>query len=439
VPDLLDDDRALVDALRRYGAAVEAAATRPAEPVRVAPAARPGAVPFLDYPVHAERGAPPLERRPVRRPRRRRLLALAAVAAVVAVLATVVVTRRTEDRTPVVDTPATTATTEVTPTTVAIAEPFADGTVLMWLPYGAPPQFLGQHADRPVPLDVGLPKQAGCCGLAVVGQYAGFLAGATLHLVDREGTVTDTGISGDRVLANRGDAGSFYVQRGRALFRYDLPIDPTAVDSAPWWQIPDGWELANDGDGVQLIDGWVILERVDRTTADHEIGVWGLGSDVVVPFGVARWVIDATVYPNGVPTVAWVDDQCDPLGAGCNLVITNLSTMESRTAPRPTHGVIGGGAFSPDGRHLAVFVAGQTNMGMNPTADLAVVDVETTDLEVLADTSVAVGEPFGSAAWTFDNSSVIYHGGGRTRVIDVTTGVQRTLPWEITYSMATIP
>ena len=60
-------------------------------------------------------------------------------------------------------------------------------------------------------------------------------------------------------------------------------------------------------------------------------------------------------------------------------------------------------------------------------------------MRVLPGTNVAVGEPYGSAAWTLDGSSVIFHGLSETRVIDITTGAQRTLPWEITYSMATIP
>ena len=150
-------------------------------------------------------------------------------------------------------------------------------------------------------------------------------------------------------------------------------------------------------------------------------------------------MVDATVYPQGLPIVAWLDSDCDLLSTGCGLVITDLDTMESRTVARPEHGFIGGGAFSDDGTRLAVFVAGQENMPVDPSAELAVIDVDTLDLRVLPGTNLPVGEPYGSAAWTLDGSSVIFHGLSETRVIDVDSGAQRTLPWDITYGMATIP
>ena len=188
-----------------------------------------------------------------------------------------------------------------------------------------------------------------------------------------------------------------------------------------------------------MLDGEVILERSDVSSANQEIAVWRPDTGELRSIGVARSVIDATTYPDGVPMVAWLDTECDPESTGCGLVITNLDTMESRTVARPEHGFIGGGAFSDDGRRLAVFVAGQENMTVDPSADLAVVELDTLAMRVLPGTNVPVGEPIGSAAWTLDGSSVIFHGLSETRVIDVDSGAQRTLPWEITYSMATIP
>ncbi len=72
-------------------------------------------------------------------------------------------------------------------------------------------------------------------------------------------------------------------------------------------------------------------------------------------------------------------------------------------------------------------------------AQIAVVDVATMAVRVLDGTGVSTGESFGSAIWTLDDGSVIYHGLDETRVVDIETGAQRTLPWDVTYSMASVP
>jgi hypothetical protein len=406
VPDLLDD-------LRRYGAAVEESAVRHA--------------PLADYPVG--RLATPA-RATTRAPRPRwRVLVAAVAASVLVVVVAVVILVRHDDRTgPVVDTPTTVAP-------VPTAEPFEDGTVLLWLPYDAPPEYLGQKADRPVPLEIGDPPQPGRSLIATTNTYAGFLVQGELFLVDRIGVVTATGVAGDRVVADRA-ASAMYVLRSGQLIRLRLS-EPAGVDGQ--WTVPTGWQVPNDGSVAEVLDGRVLLERTDLTSANQEIAVWTPATGELRSIGTARWVVDATSYPDGVPKVAWIDTDCDPLSTGCGLVITRLDTMESVTVARPEHGFIGGGAFSDDGRHLAAFVAGQANMPMNPSTDLAVIDTDTFEVRVLSGTNVAVGEPYGSAAWTLDNSSVIFHGLSETRVVDITTGAQRTLPWEIAYGMATIP
>jgi len=412
VPDVIDDG--LINDLRRYGAAVEAMAERYASPP--------------DYPVAPAPRSPASGDAPAPGGRRTAVLVGAAAVVLLVVIAAVALVRRSDPTPPVVDTPPTTAE-------VPSAQPFDDGTVLMWLPYEGPPQYLAQFADRPEPVVIGDPPQPGRSAIVTVNNTAGFLVQGSLFLVDRAGVVTATGVAGDRVLANRGDAGDFYVLQSRqlSLFRQ---LAGRVIDT---WTLPEGWQLPTFSSSNEVLDGQVVLERIDPNAAVHDIALWTPGTGELEPIGRARWVVDATVYPNGLPIVAWLDDDCDRLSTGCGLVITNLATMESRTVARPEHGFIGGGAFSDDGRHLAAFVAGQANMPVDPSADLAVVDVGTLAMRVLPGTNVAVGEPIGSAAWTADGSSVIFHGLSETHVVDVTTGTQRTLPWEITYSMATIP
>jgi hypothetical protein len=445
VHDLLADDHAIVDALRRYGAAVEAAAV--AGPTDVRP---DQTVPSIGIAAPIDpRGRPMSQRSPLapgseRRAGRRRPALVAASVVVVLVLVLAVaaaVALRAEDGTgPAVDTPVTsdpvpTRTNGTLPASedVPSAPRFEDGTVLMWLPSVGQPQYLAQKADRPVSLDVGPADLAGCCdGIATINTMAGFIADGRLHTVDRVGLVVDTGVVGERVVAD-GSYGAFYVVNGSELVRYGVSL-PAGVDGR--WTIPDGWELPSHSSHSQVLDGRVILERSDRSRPDHEIAVWTPENGEIRTMGNARWVVDATMYPDGTPKIAWVTADCAADGVGCGVVITDLDTMEERAAGPRSGGLIGGGAFSHDGR-LALFVGGQGQV-----ADLAVLDLASMDLRVLPGTTVTVGESFGSATWTLDNRSVIYHGGGErteTRVIDVDTGAQRTLPWEVTYSMAALP
>ncbi len=426
MPELTEDR--LIEDLRRYGAAVDEAAARFGTPVTAYPGSPSGDVPD---PGGSPAAAPGRRRRP--------LVLVAVAAALVLVVATVVLVRREEGSSPVVDTPPTLVAPGRTKGTIPAADdvptasPFGDGTVLMWLPYTGLPQYLGQGADRPVSLDVGPAELAGCCnGIAAINMMAGFIADGTLHTVDRTGVVVDTGLAGEQVVANRGDADAFYVLRSRELTRYLLP---GSVDGT--WTLPDGWDLPSHSSTSQVLDGRVILERSDRSSPDHEIAVWTPATGDVRPIGRARWVVGATTYPDGSPKVAWVGPDCSD-GDGCGLLtVTDLDSMENRVALAPTAGFIGGGAFSSDGRSVALFVGGPGQV-----ADLVVLDVATMEVRVLPGTTVTIGEWFGSATWTLDGRSVIYHGGGEqteTHVVDVTTGVQRTLPWDVTYSMATIP
>jgi hypothetical protein len=423
VPELTEDR--LIDGLRRYGAAVEEAAAR-------------FGVPVTAYPGSPSTEAPELVSSPASRPGlgRRPLVLVAAAVVLALVVATVVLVRRDEGPGPVVDTPPTLVVpgqslgTIPASDDVPTATPFEDGTVLMWLPYEGRPQYLGQKADRPVSLDVGPAERAGCCdAIATMATLAGFIADGTLHTVDRTGVVLDTGVVGDQVVADPW-FGAFYVISGRDIVRYGVSM-PEGVDGQ--WTLPEGWEVPTHSSHSEVLDGRVILQRIDSTRPYREIAVWTPATGDIRTIGTARWVIDATTYPDGSPKVAWVTADCATDGVGCGVVITDLDTREERAAGPSAGGLIGGGAFSQDGR-LALFVGGPGQV-----ADLAVLELATMELRVLPGTTVSVGESFGAAAWTLDDGSVIYHGLGETRVVDITTGEQRTLPWDVTYSMAAIP
>ena len=232
---------------------------------------------------------------------------------------------------------------------------------------------------------------------------------------------------------------------GRRLLRASGQVSSVGV-SLPGagvdgtWTLPEGWEVPTFSSSSEVLDGRVILERIDPPAPAHDIagvdaGRRATSTDRSGPVGDRRDHGPGRHAEGGVGR-----RRLRPASAGCGLVITDLDTMESRTVARPEFGFIGGGAFSDDGSRLAVFVAGQENMPIEPVGrPRRGRRRHHRPAGASRHRRWRSASPIGSATWTLDNSSVIFHGLSETRVIDVTTGAQRTLPWEITYSMATIP
>jgi hypothetical protein len=130
--------------------------------------------------------------------------------------------------------------------------------------------------------------------------------------------------------------------------------------------------------------------------------------------------VHAVVGTSGT-TVAWLaQDGCDDAGE-CPMYITDTSTgVGQAVAPPPGHhGFEGGGAFSPDGRHIAAFVA-----GASAGAALAIVDVGAATASLVTASDIEVGEPRGYATWTPDGAYVLFCGiSGTLHAWNVTGGV----------------
>jgi hypothetical protein len=188
------------------------------------------------------------------------------------------------------------------------------------------------------------------------------------------------------------------VQRGSGPGPVSAQFVPTAAASggnSPVWQLPAGWQpLAQAGGGLLV------------RNATGDLRIWSLDGGKLGPLlGQSGTVIDARA-----DEVVWRAYAGCNASAECPLHITNTSTGADRiVAPPAGHaGFVDGGALSPDGRLLAVFVTAPFTS--HPRAEMVVIDLGASDITRLANSVVDVGEPVGAAKWTPDGSAVFFCG-----------------------------
>jgi hypothetical protein len=150
-------------------------------------------------------------------------------------------------------------------------------------------------------------------------------------------------------------------------------------------------------------------------------------------------VIDVHADPGtGSDVLAWTD--CPTGSFPCSLVLA-AGGVERRTIDPPVdgNGFYAGGAFSPDGTTLAVTLS--TSPGtVDPTAALALVDVQSGRVEVVDGSQFGVGEPYGYAAWSPDGTTVFFTGDAGVRSYRPADRQLTDLPLPGTYySVAALP
>jgi hypothetical protein len=124
----------------------------------------------------------------------------------------------------------------------------------------------------------------------------------------------------------------------------------------------------------------------------------------------------------------------------CWLLLTDTGTRRTTRvdSPLPGAGFYGGGAFSPDGSQLAVFIA--TNQGsVNPAARLGIVDVDSGQLRVIDESDVPVGENYGYASWSPSGDWLFFDAlSGNVRVLRRDSDEARELHLAGAYSLVAI-
>lgn len=184
---------------------------------------------------------------------------------------------------------------------------------------------------------------------------------------------------------------------GGAIRQLNLP---------PGWYLPGGDGLADvvSGAGLATANGIVIQSRDGWDPGGSVLAIWNPGSGQVGIIGRAVAVIDAYTPPGARSSLlAWVPADC-LLGSNCPIKITNTATLSTITirSPRPG-GFAMGGAFSPGGTRLAVFL----NAGTGQSAQLALVDPVTGAVRVAPRPALTLGIDVAWARWLPDGEHLI--------------------------------
>jgi hypothetical protein len=203
---------------------------------------------------------------------------------------------------------------------------------------------------------------------------------------------------------------------------------PVAGSAAPRrLTLPPGWFVPY-GASMGVADG-ILVQSADRPDRTHprSFGVWNPRSGRVRGLGTDFQVIDA-VRPPGArgSLLAWVPATCTP-GQDCLIRITSTRTLSTRTVRSPLHhGFASGGAFSPDGARLAVFV--NLTGGPSPSsAQLALADTRTGALRLVPGARVAMGEPAAWARWLPDGRHLVAGGLEESYLVDASAMTARPM------------
>ncbi|MGH3254993.1 MAG: hypothetical protein ACRDOU_06205 [Streptosporangiaceae bacterium] len=187
------------------------------------------------------------------------------------------------------------------------------------------------------------------------------------------------------------------------------------------WYLPGGDGLADlvSGAGLATANGIVVQSRDGWDPGGSALALWNPASGRVVPVGRALAVIDAYTPPGaGFSLLAWIPAACR-LPGNCPVKITNTATLSTRTvrSPRPG-GFAMGGAFSPGGTRLAVFL----NAGTGQAARLALVDPVTGAVRVVPAPALGLGMDIAWARWLPGRARLLVGAGaGSAYLVDAAT------------------
>jgi hypothetical protein len=187
-----------------------------------------------------------------------------------------------------------------------------------------------------------------------------------------------------------------------------IPIQPTKQRQV--FLVPHGWYV-NAGNGFAnpiSIPGGIFVQSslAGATSQPLHFGLWNPKTGHVTPLGYDWGLIDAHTARDGTTLLAWLPGTCE-LQQDCGLDITNLRTGTTLTVPSPLpYGFDIGGAFSPDGSELSVFV--RTNNGdVNPAMQFGLVDTNTGHLRLIPGVQGQIGDSVGWAHWLPNGTDVL--------------------------------
>ncbi|HEY6297383.1 MAG TPA: hypothetical protein VIX15_17120 [Streptosporangiaceae bacterium] len=198
------------------------------------------------------------------------------------------------------------------------------------------------------------------------------------------------------------------------------------------WYLPGGDGLGDlvSGAGLATANGLVVQSRDGWDPGGSVLGLWNPDGGRVVVVGRALTVIDAYTPPGArYSLLAWIPAAC-LLPGNCPVKITNTATLSTRTVRSPLPGGFAmGGAFSPTGTRLAVFL----NAGTGQAARLALVDPVTGAIRVVPAPALGLGMDLAWARWLPGGERLIVGAGtGSAFLVDAvapSTGPGATRPF----------
>ena len=168
--------------------------------------------------------------------------------------------------------------------------------------------------------------------------------------------------------------------------------------------MPSGWYVGSGaglGDPMAVGQGVLVQSQAAQSTSQApKLALWNLRTGRVRVLGRVWGLVASHTTAHGASYLAWFPGSCErEAGPSCSLLITDTATLKSVSVRSPfPYGFDLGGAFSPSGRQLAVFV--KTNAGdVNPAMQLASVDVATGTLRLVPGVKGEIGESVGWAQW----------------------------------------
>ncbi len=197
-----------------------------------------------------------------------------------------------------------------------------------------------------------------------------------------------------------------YSVDGRLLRRFTLPTG---------WVVQAGYELGTSS--AALAHGGILVVGSQQARQDGTVGdgsstfaVWTPATGRIRVLGDGGLFVGTYTDPAADRSlVAWLAGDCIS-AESCVLRIADLATGTTRQVRSPLgFGFDYRGAFSQDGRQLAVFA--KTNSGSyNPETRLALVDVATGSLRLVPGATISIGEPLAWAQWLPGSKQVIVGG-----------------------------
>jgi hypothetical protein len=313
-----------------------------------------------------------------------------------------------------------------------------------------------QHVVAEINADPGMPLVQVAGRLYWINQGGGYTQGAFWPTTVEElnlatGKSTDIG-PGEFVFPSADGRHLYISQTDNSLA--EVPVRGPARQSEEL-TLPAGWYLPG-GYSLAVANGSIVVQSNDDQAIRHppQIAVWDprtgllrvIGKGVSAPWGSPMGAaIGAYTPPRaGYSLLAWMPASCQyPLS--CPIKITNTSTLASLTLRSPfPHGFALGGAFSPDGKQLAVFVNRSPGDG-GGTAELAIADTATGALRIVASAHYPVGEDIGWARWLPGGNQLIVIGADDPYLISTQTLSARSLGFvhrgaqSINFSVIVIP